>query len=310
MISWSKAEGYHAERHRDPAQRIKDQEIDGVCAEVLYTTLGMPLFGIEDAELQAACFKAYNDWLAEFCAYNPRRLSVMALISLEDIADGTRELQRVAKLGLRGAMIWGSAPPDKPFWHRMYDPFWTAAAETGDADFAPPDNRRPQGNQAQGRKPPAESPDSLFHPSGYMNMIHEVQRSFTDIIMGGVMMRFPKLKIVSAENDTGWLPHYMYRLDHAFEKWGVQMAEPLEMKPSEYIRRQLWATFQDDPIGPMTWQFFGADNYMWASDFPHTDSTWPHSREVIAHNFAGVPEEVTRKIVCDNAAKLYGIALD
>ena len=128
-----------------------------------------------------------------------------------------------------------------------------------------------------------------------MNMIHEVQRSFTDIILGGVMMRFPKFKLVSAENDTGWLPHYMYRLDHAFEKWGVQMAEPLEMKPSEYIRRQLWATFQDDPVGPMTWQFFGRDNYMWASDFPHTDSTWPHSQEVIAKNFAGIPEEVTRK---------------
>jgi len=115
---------------------------------------------------------------------------------------------------------------------------------------------------------------------------------------------------VSAENDTGWLPHYMYRLDHAFEKWGVQMAEPLEMKPSEYIRRQLWATFQDDPIGPMTWRFFGEDNYMWASDFPHTDSTWPHSREVIERNFAGVPKKVMRKITCGNAAKLYGIRLN
>jgi predicted TIM-barrel fold metal-dependent hydrolase len=87
------------------------------------------------------------------------------------------------------------------------------------------------------------------------------------------------------------------------------MAEPLEMKPSEYIRRQLWATFQDDPIGPMTWRFFGEDNYMWASDFPHTDSTWPHSREVIAKNFAGIPKKVTRKITFDNAAKLYGIKL-
>ncbi|MGO9058688.1 MAG: amidohydrolase family protein [Candidatus Binataceae bacterium] len=303
-----KAQGYHAERHWDPAQRIKDQEIDGVCAEVLYTTLGMPLFGIEDAELQAACFKAYNDWLAEFCAYDPKRLVGVALVSLEDIADGTRELQRVAKLGLRGAMIWGAAPPDKPFWHRMYDPFWAAAAETG-----MPISLHLITAGRKGTKPRDENrlrpPDSSF-TRPYMNMIHEVQRSFTDIILGGVMMRFPKFKLVSAENDTGWLPHYMYRLDHAFEKWGVQMAEPLEMKPSEYIRRQLWATFQDDPIGPMTWQFFGRDNYMWASDFPHTDSTWPHSQEVIAKNFAGIPEEVTRKIICDNAAKLYGIPLD
>ena len=67
------------------------------------------------------------------------------------------------------------------------------------------------------------------------------------------------------------------------------MNEPLKMKPSDYVRRQLWATFQDDPTGPMTCQFFGENNYMWASDFPHTDSTWPHSREVIAKDFSGVP---------------------
>jgi predicted TIM-barrel fold metal-dependent hydrolase len=87
------------------------------------------------------------------------------------------------------------------------------------------------------------------------------------------------------------------------------MGDPLDLKPSEYIRRQVWVTFQDDPIGPMTWSFFGEDNYMWASDFPHTDSTWPHSRAVIEKGFQGVPETVTRKITCDNAAKLYHIPL-
>ena len=302
-----KAQGYHAERHWDPAQRLKDQEIDGVCAEVLYTTLGMPLFALEDSELQAACFRAYNDWLAEFCTYDRNRLVGVALISLEDIADGARELQRVAQIGLKGAMIWGAPPSDKPFWHRMYDPFWSAAQETGlpISLHLITAGRKPK---TKDENRPKSDDHSFTRP--YMNVIHDVQRSFTDIVLGGVMMRFPGLKVVSAENDTGWLPHYMYRLDHAFQKWGVQMAQPLEMKPSDYVRRQLWATFQDDPIGPMTWKFFGEDNYMWASDFPHTDSTWPHSREVIASNFEGLPEQVTRKITCDNAAQLYGIALD
>src|SRR5260370_2057461 len=95
-----KAKGYHAERHWDPAQRLKDQEVDGVCAEVLYTTLGMPLFALDDAGLQAACFKAYNDWLAEFCGYDPNRLVGVALVSLVVLADCTRDLQRLAKLGL------------------------------------------------------------------------------------------------------------------------------------------------------------------------------------------------------------------
>jgi predicted TIM-barrel fold metal-dependent hydrolase len=88
------------------------------------------------------------------------------------------------------------------------------------------------------------------------------------------------------------------------------MEEPLDMKPSEYVRRNMWATFQDDPIGPMLFKFFGDSNFMWASDFPHTDSTWPNSLKVIEQDFQGVPSDVTRKIICDNAAKLYQIDLN
>src|SRR5712672_856971 len=115
--------GYEAARPSgwDPAERIKDQDVDGVEAEVLYTTLGMPLFNLSDADLQRACFSAYNDWLAEFCAYNPKRLIGTALLSLEDIPQGVKELERCAKRGLRGAMIWGSPPEDKPYSSHIYD---------------------------------------------------------------------------------------------------------------------------------------------------------------------------------------------
>lgn len=122
-----------------------------------------------------------------------------------------------------------------------------------------------------------------------------------------MLERFPKLKIVSAENDVGWLPHYMYRLDHGFEKFGAMMEVPLSMKPSDFIRRQLYATFQDDPVGPAAYKLFGAGNYMWASDFPHTDSTWPESHKVVERDFAGVPDDVRRKIVFENAVALYHI---
>ena len=83
----------------------------------------------------------------------------------------------------------------------------------------------------------------------------------------------------------------------------------LPLQPSEYVKRNVWATFQDDPLGPATWKFFGEDNYMWASDFPHADSTFPNSLKTIAQNFDGVPEEVTRKIVLENATRLYGLDL-
>ncbi len=96
---------------------------------MLYTTLGMTLFGLHDADLQRACFKAYNDWIAEFCSHNPKRLIGIALISLEDIGEGAKELRRAAKTGLRGAMIWGAPPREKPYTSHEYDPFWAAAQE-------------------------------------------------------------------------------------------------------------------------------------------------------------------------------------
>ena len=294
----------------DPVERIKDQDIDGVHAEVLYTTLGMTLFGLHDADLQRACFSAYNDWLLEFCSHNPKRLIGAALISLEDLGDGVKELRRVAKNGLKGAMIWGAPPRERPYTSREYDPFWAVAQELEmPLSLHVITGKKPPKSEEERKKVRTDARDQSF-VRGYMNLIHEVQRSLTDIIFSGVLMRFPKLKIVSAENDTGWIPHYMYRLDHAFEKFGALMSDPLDMKPSEYVRRQLWATFQDDPIGPMLFRYFGEDNFMWASDFPHTDSTWPNSLKVIEQDFEGVPAAVKRKIICDNAAKLYHIDLN
>jgi predicted TIM-barrel fold metal-dependent hydrolase len=299
-----------AQRFRDPALRIEDQDRDGVSAEVLYTSLGMSLFGLEDTALQAACFSAYNDWLAEFCSHNRNRFVGIALISLADVEQGAAELRRVAKAGLKGAMIWGAAPADKPFWHGMYDPFWSVAQElemplslhviTGAAG-----SFERKGN-------PDKKPLKLkgaTRVTRYMKLPLDAQASFTDMILGGVLMRFPQLKLVSAENDSGWIAHYMYRLDHAFEKFGVFVETKLDLKPSDYVRRQIWATFQDDPIGPLTWQYFGEDRFMWASDYPHTDSTFPHSREVIERDFASIPEAVKRKIVCDNAARLYQVSI-
>ena len=303
------SKGYEAARPSgwDPAERIKDQDIDGVEAEVLYTTLGMRLFSLDDAGLQRACFGAYNDWLAEFCSYNPKRLVGNALVSLEDIGEGIKELERCARIGLRGAMIWGSAPEDRPYSSRIYDPFWQAASELE----MPLSLHVITGRGRESRlevDPKTGNVVSLAGPTRlemYANVIHEIQRSITSLIVSGVLERFPRLKLVSAENDVGWLPHYMYRLDHAWEKYSALTPEPLPLKPSDYMRRQLWATFQDDPVGPGTYKFFGTSNYMWASDFPHTDSTWPNSRKVIEKDFAGVPEDVTRKIVFENAAKLY-----
>jgi len=305
------SQGYEAARPSgwDPVERIRDQELDGIDAEVLYPTLGMVLFSMPDAQLQRACFAVYNDWLAEFCRHDARRLYGVGLISLEDVSLAVEDVERIAGQGMRGAMIWGSPPEDRPYGDRIYDPFWQAVSE----------HRMPvslhiitgRGRQADRLGRTMEKRVDVRRNPGitYAIVTHEIQESLATLVFGGVLERFPDLRIVSAENDVGWLPHFMYRMDHGFEKYSAMLPERLSLRPSEYVRRQVLATFQDDPVGAATWKLFGEDNYMWASDFPHSDSTFPESHAWIEKNFEGVPDAVRRKMVRSNAARLYGMDL-
>jgi predicted TIM-barrel fold metal-dependent hydrolase len=289
----------------DPAQRLPDMELDGVEAEVLYTTLGFRLFWLKDAGLQRACFHVYNDWLAEYCSYAPRRLKGLALISLYDPKAGAQELERCAKLGLKGAMIWCSPPADQPYSSEIYDPFWAAAQDLDmpvSLHAITGMERIPWEYGAEKR-----AMRSTVTP-------HEIEKSFSILILSGVLERFPLLKIVSAENNCGWLPYYLQRMDRGFARFGpsgtvTPWPTKLTLKPSEYFRRQMYCTFIDDSFGVASRHWIGVDNIMWSSDYPHTASTWPHSRDIIARDFKDVSEVEKRKIVRENAAQLYGFDL-
>ena len=186
----------------DPAERKKDNETDGVEADVLYTTLGFRIFWLKDAALQAECFRAYNDWLSEFVSYDPKHMAGLAMISLYDPKAGARELERCAKKGLKGAMIWCSPPADRPYSSDIYDPFWAAAQEL---------NMPVSLHAITGM---GESQTSLSERYMLSTVIsHEVEKSFSVLIFSGVLDRFPRLQIVSAENNLGWLPYYLQRMD-------------------------------------------------------------------------------------------------
>jgi predicted TIM-barrel fold metal-dependent hydrolase len=292
--------GYEAGRPGgwDPVERIKDQEIDGVLAEVLYTSNGMPLYGIQDPELQIAAFGTFNDWLAEYCSASPKRLYGIALISLLDVAAGVKELERCAKMGLRGAMI--SNDPHQTYDDPVYEPFWAAASDLG----------MPISLHiiTTAKK---QVPGVRYSRAQVMTLridyVNETLKSLAVMLHGGVLEKFPRMRVVSTENDIGWIAYFLHRLDRNYDTAFLSNQPPL--KPSEYAKRQLWATFQDDPPGVALYKFFGEDNFMWASDYPHTDSTWPDSRKVIDQNFASIPEPVVRKIVYSNVERLYGIDL-
>ncbi len=282
----------------DPAERLKEQDRDGVSAEGLYTSMGMLLFGLDDAELRAASFTAFNDWAAEYCSHDPKRLIGLGAITLEDIPAGVNELERIANKGLRGTLIWGSPPEDRPYSDPVYDPFW-AAAQDLNMPLSLHILTGRGGNRFSRRR-------VLF---GYMRLPQEIQLTLADMVTGGVFERFPRLKVVSAENDVSWLPHFMYRLDHAYDRLRHIEGLTLSMLPSEYIKRNIWATFQFETSNvEFTRQAVGTKQIMWSSDYPHTDSPWPRSREFIAGAFDAMREGDVVRIVGGNAAELYAIA--
>jgi predicted TIM-barrel fold metal-dependent hydrolase len=287
----------------DPAERLKEQDQDGVSAEVLYTSLGMFLYGLEDAGLRSSCFRVYNDFVAEYCRYNPKRLIGLGLIELADINAGVEELKRCAKMGLRGAMIGASPPEDKPYTDPDYDPFWAAAQDLHlPLSLHILTERRGGGVGAGGRR---------RFLTNYLSVPHGIQKQLAIMIFGGVLERFPNLKLISAENDVSWVPHFMYRIDHAYDRFRHFQGLTLPMLPSEYVKRQVYATFQFESVGRDLVDAYGAERMMWSSDYPHTDSPWPHSREYIeGAAFKRITPEETQKIVADNAARLYQIPLN
>jgi len=289
----------------DPAERIRDQDRDGVGAEVIYTSMGMPLFGLADAEFRAACFRAFNDWATDYCSYDLKRLIPLGLITLEDIRAAIAELTRIKSRGMAGAMIWGEAPADRPYSHPDYDPFWAAAQ-----DLEMPlslhilTGAKGTGGHASGVL--NANMKGVEFMTALISMVHPIERSMTAFVFGGVFERFPRLKIVSAENDVAWLPFFLYRID----KYGARgLANfKLPLKPSEYIKRQVWATFINDPVFVNLLDWFPADNIMWSSDYPHGQATFPHSQDYVAEHLSKVSESDRRKIVHDTVAKLYGLS--
>ncbi|MBI3250001.1 MAG: amidohydrolase [Deltaproteobacteria bacterium] len=284
----------------DPAARIADQERDGVQAEVIYTSMGMPLFGLDDAEFRASCFAAFNNWATEYCQYDMKRLIPLGLITLEDIPGAVAELQRIAKLGMRGAMIWAEPPDDRPYSHPDYEPFWAAAQ----------DLNMPLSLHiltARGGTGANQNSGKNFLLS-LANLHHQIERSISVLVFGGVLEKFPRLRIVSAENDVGWMAYFMYRLDTVQHRLGVLGGLKLPLRASEYIRRQVYATFIADPVFVDSLHRYGPDNIMWSSDYPHTAATFPRSQEIVAKRFNHLPEEQRRKIVRDTALQVYGLA--
>lgn len=290
----------------DPAERLKDMAIDGISAAVLYPTSGLFIFGTQDGALQRECFRVYNDWLAEFASYAPDRLKGLGLVSLYDIEHGVKELERCHKLGLSGVLIWSSAPDDRlAYAAPAYDRLWQVASELN-MPISLHTNTRPATVERYAR-----SDASGGYGPYYTAMVMEqryLQDSILQLTYGGKFEQFPDLKIVCAEADISWMPPLMGRADKYYESVARRGHDlKLSMKPSEYLRRNVWISFIKDKLGLQTYQNGDLrDRVLWSTDYPHPSSFFPNSIGVFHEDFAGVPECDRKKFCHDNVAKLYG----
>jgi predicted TIM-barrel fold metal-dependent hydrolase len=280
--------------------RLDDMDTDGVSAEVLYPSIGMTLAQSKDRDYQLACIRAYNDWLVEYCAGGSGRLVGLAMIPTIDPQAAVDEIERASALGLRGAMIPG-IPPEGHYAEERFDPMWAAFAERGWPVSFHILTGANMGDPMLG---------SGLQMLTVMNVVQQVQQTLALLIFGKVFDRHPTLEVVSAEHDAGWVAHYAYRLDQMWDRhqsWLGRRSAGMLRQPSEYLRDNAWFTFQKDPVAVETRDRVGVDRLMWASDYPHSDSTWPHSRKVIEQDFAGVPDADLDAILAGNAAALYGL---
>jgi predicted TIM-barrel fold metal-dependent hydrolase len=287
----------------DPNQRVKEMAVDGVSAEVLYPTLGLSLFGLDDAAMQEACFRVYNDWLIDYCSAAPNRLIGVACIPIYDTDHALAELDRCAKAGLRGALIWQAPHPDLPLYSDHYERFWSAAEEmdvpvsfhilTGHNYTKHPESRK-----------------GVEQYRGSVNLkAAEIASALFELIFYGILDRHPRLKLVTVENEIGWIPFYLQQWDYYFRRFRGVNPPPIEREPSAYFNEQVFATFFNDSVGGRQLAWWGVDNCMWSNDYPHPNSTWPNSRRVIERDLGHLPAETQTKLVRDNAARLYGIKI-
>ena len=283
----------------DPAARLREQDQDGVAGEVLYPSLNMFTFSVTDREVAQAVFQRHNDWLLDCTSLAPERLVGVACLPLPDVDAAIQELLRTAKRGMRAFAIPCTAPPDQPYSDPAYEPFWAAAEEVG----------RPLSmhifcGAVWGMGLPAH-----FNAiSSYALADAAICWTMETLITSGVLERHPGLRFVCCEFETGWLAHWLHRLDHATYRTPQAAVSTLQMPPSDYWRRQFVATFEDDPIGVRTRDLIGVDNLLWGNDYPHHDSIWPNSRRVLAEVMDRVPEPERRKMTWDSARRLYDIA--
>lgn len=279
----------------DPAERLREMDMDRVDAEVLYPTPRLSyatLWHRDDPDFQIQLVRAYNDWLSEYCSLAPDRLLGLAQIPTTGIEAAMAELERAAKLpGIRAAVLV-TYPNGGLEITEEDDRFWARCQELG-----MPVNI----HVTLMTRMPSENKNKL---PGDMRFFDAPVRTM-QFIFGDVFERFPDLKLVFAETDCGWVPYFKEQLDDRYKRIHIYSKLHLKKPPSAYFDSNVLFTYITDRYGVMNRHQVGLDSMLWSSDYPHIGADWPNSWTTIEEHFVGAPEAEKHQILAGNAAKLY-----
>ena len=286
-----------------PEEHVKGMDLDGIDVGLIYSTAGLHHYKVIDGELLSAVFATYNDWSAEFCSVYPRRLKGIAMINIDDVGVGVRELERCARMGLAGAIIPMYLPDGNTYASPDYEPLWAAAQ----------DLRLPLGLHTGTHR---SSPNQVFlppqsmPPSAFVTTDYPMRVSLADIIFSGVFERYPQLQVGAVEFEPTWVPHFLDLLDYTYtqippgDNW-LRFKE--DALPSDFFHRNVYLSFQQSGLGIRLREVIGVDKLLWGSDYFHAESTFPRSRQILEEIMSDCTEEEKAKIAGGNAARVYNI---
>ena len=289
----------------DPVVRLQCMDEDGVWGEIVNANWLLYAMRARNDRMVEDCCEVFNDWLAEYCSHAPNRLYGVSMIHMADVDWAVRELERTAKKGLKSCVINCDARPEwAPYQDKKYDPFWAKAVELDQ----PVTLHIITGNEIDLFVLQGE--DRINVPRSTIGVFSEAGPVLTnEFIFGGVLDRFPKLKLVCSEYEVSWLPYWFFRTKQIQDDFGPAMNIPEIKKPVEEYMCQIYHGLIDDPYLDKVLDVIDPQTIMWGSDFPHARCTYPNTGDVIEKVFGHLDQDTRDDITFRNCARFYNMEL-
>jgi len=295
----------------DPQERLRDMDTTGIHGALLYPTIGFHCYGIADAELMTAVLRAWNDWIADFCRVAPERLKGVGCVVLDDLDAAIAEMERCKRLGLATVNV-PSQLEAQHYGTPHYDRFWAAAQDLEMPISTHIGSTRGVLSHSRAKEDMrrlVEGPVRDYTHVAAALPDAKVQEMIFQLIASGVFERFPRLRFVCAEFEAGWAAPMLNYMDSAvWDGTHPYVHYDLPMKPSAYFRRNMALTFIRDEVAVRCRDIIGLDNLMWSDDYPHLESCWPDSTQVIDAILPAdtIPRADREQILNGNARRIYG----